>query len=730
MRKLLIPLLACGFLLQSLALSEKKPLTLDVLYDPERRINFDGSIPIGLQWLNDGRHYLERRAEGASPLVKVEAASGQVSPLFDAGLMQEVLAGFPGIGPQDARSIVQGETFLVSPRENGLMFNLANDLFYYHFEGRLVRLTNSPGQEKEAEFSPDGSMVAFVRDYNLYVTDVEQGLERQLTVDGNARRFNGILDWVYQEEIYGRGNFRAFWWSPDSTRLAYLQLDQGSVPEYAIVDHLKHPQDYEVDYYPKPGDSNPRARLGLVSSVGSDARWVDTSAYGKTEILMVGVSWAPDASALAFQVQNRTQTWLDLNMVEMANDRVATLFRETSPAWVSVLQDPVWLKDGSFLWLSERDGWKHIYRYDRGGRLMGRLTEGPWEVAQLYGADEEGNWIYFTANRDSIVDTQVYRIALEGTSPALVSREPGTHRPSFNRSMTLFLNEWSNLTAPPKLDLRSGSGSLVRAVSENRVAALEEYQLSDAQFLEFQARDGVTLDALIIRPPDFDPSRRYPVLCHVYGGPQVPAVRNRWGARGALWHHYMAQQGYIIWISENRSSSGRGAQSAWPVHRNFGELELSDLEDGVEWLRRQPYVDASRIGLWGWSFGGYLTSYALTNSRSFKVGIAGGPVTDWRLYDTIYTERYMGLPQDNPEGYHKSSVLTTAGLLHGKLLLIHGLIDENVHLQHTVQLMYELQKAGKQFEVMLYPDSRHGITIPALVHHMRQLMTRFVMENL
>jgi dipeptidyl-peptidase 4 len=730
MRKLLIPLLACGLLFPTLVLAQKKPLTLDVLYEPDSRVNFDGSIPMGLQWMNDGSHYLERRSDGPAPLVKVEAASGQVSPLFDPALMQEVLAGFPGIGPQDARNIVTGETLLVSPSEEGVMFTVANDLFYYAFEGRLVRATNSPGQEKEAQFSPDGRMIAFVRDYNLFVTDVDRGVERQLTVDGNARRFNGILDWVYQEEIYGRGSFRGFWWSPDSTRLAYLQLDQGNVPEYAIINHLEHPQDYEVDYYPKPGDPNPQVRLGVVSAVGSDARWVDTSAYGKTEILIVGVSWAPDASALAFQVQNRVQTWLDLNVADIAANQVATLFRETTPAWVNVLQDPLWLKDGSFLWLSERDGWKHIYRYDRGGQLRGRLTEGPWEVLQVFGADEEENWVYVTANRDSIVNTQVYRVSLNGAGMVLVSREPGTHRPSFNRPMTMLLNERSDLTTPPRLDLLKADGSMIRVVAENKVPALEEYQLADTQFLEFQTRDGFTLDALIIRPADFDPSRKYPVLCHVYGGPQAPAVRNRWGSRGALWHHYMAQQGYIVWISENRISSGRGAESAWPVHRNFGEYELRDLEDGVEWLRAQPFVDGSRIGLWGWSFGGYLTSYALTNSSSFKLGIAGGPVTDWRLYDTIYTERYMGLPQDNPEGYDRSSVLKSAERLHGKLLLIHGMIDENVHVQQTIQLMYELQKAGKPFDVMLYPNSRHGVTIPALVYHMRGLMTRFVMDNL
>jgi dipeptidyl-peptidase 4 len=730
MRKLLISLMACGLLLQTSVLAQKKPLTLDALYNPDTRVNFDGSIPIGLQWMNDGRHYLERRADSSSPLVKVEAVSGQVAPLFDASLMEDVLARFPGIGAQEARNLVTSETLHLSPSEDGVLFTFANDLFYYAFEGRLVRLTNSPGQEKEFQFSPNGRMIAFVREYNLFVSDVDQGVERQLTVDGNGRRFNGILDWVYQEEIYGRGNWRGFWWSPDSTRLAFLQLDQGSVPEYTIIDHLGHPQDYAVDYYPKAGDPNPRVRLGVVSSVGSDARWVDTAAYGKTEILIVGVSWLPDASALAFQVQNRVQTWLDLNMVDIAIDQVRTVFRESSPAWVNVLQNPVWLKDGSFLWLSERDGWKHIYRYDRRGQLLDRITEGSWDVLQLHGADEEANWVYFTGNRDGVVNSQVYRISLNGGGLTLVSREPGTHSPTFNRAMTMFLNERSTLVTPPQLDLLNADGSQVRVVAENRVPALEDFQLSAAQFVEFQTRDGVALDALIIRPPDFDPSRRYPVLCHVYGGPQAPAVRDRWGGRGSLWHHYMAQQGYIIWISENRISAGRGVKLAWPVHRNFGEMELRDLEDSLDWLRRQPFVDASRIGLWGWSFGGYLTSYALTNSKSFKMGIAGGSVTDWRLYDSIYTERYMGLPQENAEGYDKSSVLKAAGRLQGKLLLIHGMIDENVHLQNTIQLMYELQQAGKPFEVMLYPNSRHGITIPALVNHMRQLMTRFVMDNL
>ncbi|HEX3252508.1 MAG TPA: prolyl oligopeptidase family serine peptidase, partial [Pyrinomonadaceae bacterium] len=267
-------------------------------------------------------------------------------------------------------------------------------------------------------------------------------------------------------------------------------------------------------------------------------------------------------------------------------------------------------------------------------------------------------------------------------------------------------------------------------ISENKVDALKQYKLGATELLQVKTRDGFVMEAMMIKPPDFDPRKKYPVMSFTYSGPHAPQVRNGWGSQAYMFHQLLAQKGYIIWVCDNRTASGKGMDATWPVYKNFGELELRDLEDGVAWLKSQPYVDGSRIGIWGWSYGGYMTSYALTHSTSFKMGIAGGTVADWRDYDSIYTERYMQTPQNNPEGYKNSSPVNAAKNLHGKLLLIHGAIDDNVHMANTMQFVYELQKAGKQFQLMLYPKSRHGVTDPLLVKHLRQTMLDFIVENL
>jgi len=312
-----------------------------------------------------------------------------------------------------------------------------------------------------------------------------------------------------------------------------------------------------------------------------------------------------------------------------------------------------------------------------------------------------------------------------------LTESTGTHNANFNPSFSHFIDAWSNATTPPQVRLHSSDGKLVRVIDENKVPALAQYRLSKPEFLQVKTRDGFVMEAMMIKPPGFDPKKKYPVFQHTYGGPHAPQVRNAFGAGlGNMWHQLLAQKGYIVWVCDNRSASGKGIESAWPIYKNLGELELRDLEDSVTYLKTLPYVDGSRIGLNGWSYGGYMTSFALTHSTTWKVGIVGAPVNDWHLYDTIYTERYMATPQNNPEGYEKSSVVKAAKNFNGKMLLIHGAIDDNVHIQNSIQFIYVLQKAGKQFEFMIYPKSRHGVTDPLLVRHMREMMLKFILENL
>ena len=724
------------FLLLSLpAAAQDKLLSVEQIYSPDKnvRVDFAGTPP-SPRWLRDGKHYLVTAPAGkpGARLLKVNARTGESAPFHDAAKMEAALAALPGFAADAARRLANSTTYQMNAAQTAALLNHANDLFYYEFNSaRATRLTNNADDEVGESFSPDGKMVAFVRGNNLHVVDVGTQKERALTTDGAPKILNGRLDWVYQEELYGRGNFEGYWWSPDSTMLAYLRFDETRVPEFTVVDHIPIHQTLETTPYPKAGDPNPVVKLGVVDAAGGDTRWVDTAGkYKPEDLLIVRVGWTPDGKRVMYQAQNREQTWLDLNLADAREGKTATLFRETGKAWVEVIDPPHWLADGTFVWQSERDGWRHLYHYAADGKLIRQITKGEWEVRSLEAVDERAKAIYFAGTERSHITADVYRVNLDGTNLRRLTEAGGTHRAAFSPTFDLFVDSWSDVLTPTQVRLYDSEGKLVRVIDENRRAEAARYRWGKPEFLKVKARDGFVLDAQIIRPPDFDPAKKYPVMSFTYSGPHAPQVRNGWGGTGYLWHQMLAQKGYIVWILDNRTASGQGYAATAPVYKNFGELELRDLEDGVAWLKSQPYVDGGRIGLWGWSYGGFMTTYALTHSKSFKIGIAGGSVTDWRDYDSIYTERYMLTPQNNPEGYKKASPLHYAKDLHGKILLIHGLMDDNVHVQNTIQFAYELQKAGKPFQLMLYPKSRHGVTDPALVSHMRQMMTDFLVQNL
>jgi len=714
--------------------AQEKLLTLDDVYDPKTKVNFNGSPPLDLMWLPDGEHYLQRKTDPQTRLTQwlnVNARTGASAPFFDTAKMEAAVARLPGFSVEQAKRVASQTSYTMNKDKTAVLINEANDLFYYQFESdTALRLTNGPEPEVGEEFSPDGQLASFVRNFNLYVVDLATQRERALTTDGGPELFNGRLDWVYQEEVYGRGNFKGYWWGPDSTKIAYLSLDESPVKEFTVVDHIPYRLELEVTHYPKAGDSNPKVALGVISVAGGSTVWVDTYKYQSIEFLIVRVGWTPDSQKVVYQVQDREQTWLDLNYAHPTDGQVETVLRETSKAWVNVTGEPHWLRDGSFLWLSERTGWQHLYHYGADGKLIRQVTSGPWDVRTLHGVNEESGVVYFSGTEHSFIATHAYQIKVDGTGLRRLSQTEGSHRSDFNPIFTLYIDYWSDVTTPTQVRLHNADGTLVRVIDENKVEALKQYKLGKPEFLQVKTRDGFIMEAMMIKPPDFDPKKKYPVMSYTYSGPQAPMVRNSWGGTTTMWHQMLAQKGYIIWICDNRTASDKGVESAWPLYRNFGELELRDLEDGLNWLKQQPYVDGSRIGIWGWSYGGFMTSYALTHSTSFKIGIAGAPVTDWRDYDTIYTERYMATPQNNPEGYKRSSPVHAAENLSGKLLLIHGTTDDNVHLQNTIQFIYALEKAGQQFALMLYPKSRHGVTDPELVKHLRTVMTNFILGNL
>jgi dipeptidyl-peptidase-4 len=724
----------------SVAAAQRKALTIAEIYGYEGWGRFNGSpeatmgwAPPGGPWLSDTHFLWPGTASPGSPWLRVEALTGSSQPLYTAAELESALVQ-AGVSANAAGGAARRRTAIFNSSRDALVVTVGADLYFYDIANAAARrLTTSPGTKSEVTFSPDGRAVAFIKDNNLHVTTVTEPSERALTTDGSAEVLNGKLDWVYSEELYGRGTHRAYWWSPDSARLAFIQLDERPVPTFTLLDDIPYHPELERHHYPKAGDPNPVARLGIVGRSGGAPRWIDTSKYA--DFLIVSVAWAPDGGSVVYQIQNRQQTWLDLNRAGVVSGAATTLLREASDTWVERWQDPsvdpVWLKDGSFLWLSERSGWRHLYHYTAGGSLIRQVTSGEWEIRRMHGLDPAQTTVFFDATARSPVGLDPFRINLDGTGLRRVSTQDGRHRSFLNPSRTLVLDSWSDVETPPQVRLhRTATGEALRIVHANAVPALGEYALSEPEWLQVTTRDGFVMEAMMIKPPNFDPSRRYPVYQFTYGGPHFQQVVNAWGGSDFMYHQLLAQQGIIVWLMDNRTASGKGMQSAWPLYKSFGETELRDIEDGLSWLKKQPYVDGARIGISGLSYGGYMTLYALTHSRSFAMGIAEGAVTDWRNYDTIYTERYMGLPTDNADGYRRSSPRFSAAGLTGELLLIHSALDDNVHPQNTTQFAYELQKAGKRFQMMVYPRSSHGVSDPQLALHMRQMMLDFTMKNL
>ena len=581
-------------------------------------------------------------------------------------------------------------------------------------------------------FNHDVSKLAYVSDNGLNVFDLESKQTKTILAE-SPNHLVGKLDWVYQEELYGRGNFKGFWWQPDGDQIAFLELDETPLTPFVVMDHLPVLGKSEVTNYPKAGDSNPLVRVGVTSAADpSKVQWVDLSAYKDEEIVVSAVTWSQDGSQLMLQIQNREQTWLDLVATDAQGQNARVLFRDSTPAWIESPGDPILLNNGDFIWRSPRTGYSHLYRYDKDGKLVQAITQGEWEVRSLIGVDAKNEFVYFTATKDSPLEVHGYRSRLADGKTTRLTELGSYHDLKFSDDFSMFIDASSTISTVPQYAIRNADGTLVRKLFEKQDDPLAALDLQTPEFLQAKnPRNDQPMDMVLFRPADFDKTKKYPLLVHIYAGPQSPKVLNRFRGTDFLWHEMLAQQGYLVLLCDNQSASYRSVKNAWPIHRNLATNELADIETCVAQIKQNEWVDQQRIGIWGWSYGGYMTAFALTHSKTFKLGISGAPVTDWSNYDSIYTERYMGTPQTNEAGYKSSSVLhDQAKNLHGELLLIHGTIDDNVHLNNSVQFMQQLQEAGKQFKVMFYPSNRHSVTDQKQRVHLRKLMTDFVLDRL
>lgn len=691
-----------------------KRITVDAVLSERRAIDFAGNPVTGLTWLDDGEHFLQVKE---NKLYKVHARTGRATPFVDVEKLMKSLAALPTIDRKKAESLAKGPRYRMDPKRTGILFEHENDLYFARFDGSpAVRLTRSPGKKEHATFSPEGRFVAFVRTGNLVVVDVPTQAERALTTDGGGAVLNGKADWVYGEEIFSRDG-KAFWWSPDGRSIAYLRFDDGPVRKWTLVNSLERRQDVEAYPYPKAGDPNPVVTLHVVSAAGGDPVAVDLKDYSPTDSLISRVGWVPGGEKVYFYVQNRAQTWLDVCTAPAGGGATTRLFRDATSAWIEDAGEPHFLADGSFLFASERTGWKHLYHYAADGKLKRAVTEGAWEVRgpgggpfqgkDVHLVDEKGGWVYFTATKDCPTATNLYRVRLDGGEPQRLTPDAGEHVVNVNPTGALFVDSHSDPATPTKVQLRAADGKPVRTLDTNPVYVREEYKLGSYERVQIPMKDGFVLEGAIIKPPDFDPAKKYPVWFQTYGGPHAPTVVDAWQG-GRLSEQAIAGMGVIAFRCDPRSGSGKGACSAWSAYRKLGVQECADVVAAVDWLCQNPWADAKRVGMSGGSYGGFLTAYCLTHSKTFAAGISSAPVTDWRNYDSIYTERYMNTPQENPDGYKVTSVVEAAKNLHGRLMLVHGLMDDNVHPQNTVQLVDALEKADRDFELMVYPRAKHG----------------------
>jgi dipeptidyl-peptidase 4 len=733
LRRVAIASIATALLVRAVpAAGAKKSLSLsDLTADPP----IAGHAATGIAWVAGGARfsYVLRRGSGdaaVSELWLEETASGKktrVVATSELKFPEDPLPEKSGEARAAEKTRADAlEKSRWSPDGRSVLLSGAGDLWLFDVASkRLTRLTREAGPEEFFSFSPDGSRVAFVRRNDLYAIDVGGRRETRLTTGGSDVVYNGKLDWVYEEELADRDG-RAYEWSPDSRSIAYMRLDDAPIAPYPLVDYLAIPATVQWQRYPKAGAANPVASLHVVGLDGKERAVFrpDGDVY-----VVPGFSWTPDSASLGYRTLNRAQNREDFRLLDPSAGTSRTLFVEESPDWLNVAEPPRFLPGGRYLFRSERTGYSHLYVGSTSGGDPQQITRGDWLVDKVVGADARLGLVYFTATRENVRRRLLYRVGLDGGSFATLTTSGGTHAAELSPDGHFLLDTFSSVSHPPVVMLLDSSGREVRVV-DRPAGRLESYDLAVTQEVQLRAQDGTRLEGRLVKPADFDPARKYPVVVFVYGGPHSQVVRDAWGAT-SLFDHLLASHGFLVWSVDNRGSFGRGHLWESALFREMGRRELSDQLEGVRYLKGLPFVDGSRIGIWGWSYGGYLTLYALTNAPEvWKCGVAGAPVTDWKFYDTIYTERYMRTPSANPDGYERAAPLNRAAQLQAPLLLLHGASDDNVHLQNTFAFVDALKNAGKPYDLQIQPREKHGFRGSAAIDFRNRAILSFFEKHL
>ena len=591
---------------------------------------------------------------------------------------------------------------------------------------RLNPLTDQNKDLRNVKFSPNGELIAYIRkDNNLYVYDIPRGRQRQLTTTGSETISNGHFGWLYEEELTGYDGYR---WSPNSESIAYWEEDESMVPEFSMINDLgQYPSTRKIRY-PKAGERNPTLRIGVIRIKGAGRKWIDNALVD--DDYLPWMEWVNDQKLSFIKMRRNQKNW-DLFVSDRTTGRSLKVLSEDDEAgWLENHGQIKYLSDGKIIWISERSGYKHIWMSKHSGSRYWPITEGSWEVSNIVHIDEESKLIYFMANKESIFEKRLYSIRFDGTELALLTPESGSHSVRVTGTERYFIDTYSSLDAPRRILLKElKTGNIIRVLGETALDEFNEYEWSNPKIVHFPSADGSTiLDGTLILPPDHDPDKKYPVIIHGYGMPGTQIVWNRWGS---IWDQYLAQQGYVVFSMDSRGMSGRGETFKNLSYGDMSKYLALDNVAGINFLIDEGYADPKRIGAWGWSGGGYFTCLMLTrNAKYFKAGVAIAPCTDFRLYDTAYTERSMGMPQTNKAGYDSTSVLSWVHRMEGSILLMHGTEDDNVHAQHTTQFVQSALRSGKDVEWYQYPGRNHGIYGGGARDHLYKKMMEYFKENL
>lgn len=702
---------------------DKKTVSLEDVF---KKGTFNQKSVGGINWMKDGQYYTSLVSDNGSKVVKINVSTGEQEAVLIDGFELGINFSSYSLNNDETKAVV------ISEREG---------IYRRSFKGvyHVVDLATGETQQLKngekisyATLSPDNTKVAFVQDNNLFYTDLTNDEVTQVTHDGKWNHIiNGSADWVYEEEF---SMAKAFEWSPDGQKIAFLRFDETEVREFNMqLWGPLYPEDYKFKY-PKAGEKNSEVEIHIYELPESKTIKVDTGT--ETDIYLPRIYWAGDAGLLAYIRLNRLQNQMDLYHADPSTGNSKLVLRETAPTYVDLnYNDNLhYLENGNgFIRTSEQDGFKHIYHHDMEGGLVRQVTFGNWEVTELVGVDEGDGKVYFLSTEASPLEVNLYSINLNGKRKQLLTPEPGTHRVNMSNDFKYFIGYHSTSNTPLRVTLNTSNGKTIKVLEDNEELnqRLAGFAFSPKEFFQFETVDGTLLNGYLLKPADFDEHKQYPVLMYVYGGPGSQTVTNAWGGTRDFWHHHLAAEGYIVASIDNRGTGARGKDFKDLTYANLGQLETEDQIAGAKYLGTLPYVDSNRIGIWGWSYGGYMSSLALmVGNDVFKTAIAVAPVTTWRYYDTIYTERYLQTPQENAAGYDNNSPITHVNKLKGNLLLIHGTGDDNVHFQNTVDLVDALVRADKQFETFYYPNRNHGIYGGNTTWHLYTMMTDFLKRKL